>query len=181
MKHGFMPFPLIVRQIQNRCESMFHYELGISLLLIAFAAAMILRSRKRSRVNTRTGNANRGMTNFLVPSAPTTAKKLKAAGYATAHFGKWHMGGGHDVDDAPLPQAYGFDESLVSFDGFRVRLRRVAEFCAIEVVRHESHTSPTLWIRENSCLSWLLSLLLEQLQRRTLGDRAPWVAAAVTC
>jgi hypothetical protein len=47
---------------------------------------------------------------------------LKAAGYATAHFGKWHMGGGRDVDDAPLPQAYGFDESLVSFEGLGDRI-----------------------------------------------------------
>ena len=58
-----------------------------------------------SFLNTRAGNANRGMANYLAASAPTTAKKLKAAGYATAHFGKWHMGGGRDVDDAPL--AYG--------------------------------------------------------------------------
>ena len=75
-----------------------------------------------SFLNTRAGNANRGMANYLHPSAPTTAKKLKAAGYATAHFGKWHMGGGRDVDDAPLPQAYGFDESLVSFEGLGDRL-----------------------------------------------------------
>ncbi len=50
-----------------------------------------------SYLNTRAGNANRGMANFLDASAPTTAKKLKTAGYATAHFGKWHMGGGRDV------------------------------------------------------------------------------------
>ena len=75
-----------------------------------------------SFLNTRAGNANRGMANFLDASAPTTAKKLKAAGYATAHFGKWHMGGGRDVDDAPLPQAYGFDESLVSFEGLGDRI-----------------------------------------------------------
>ncbi len=75
-----------------------------------------------SFLNTRAGNANRGMANFLDPAAPTTAKKLKATGYATAHFGKWHMGGGRDVDDAPLPQAYGFDESLVSFEGLGDRL-----------------------------------------------------------
>ena len=61
-----------------------------------------------SFLNTRAGNANRDMANYLAASAPTTAKKLKAAGYATAHFGKWHMGGGRDVDDAPLPVAYGF-------------------------------------------------------------------------
>lgn len=75
-----------------------------------------------SFLNTRAGNANRGMANYLDSSAPTTAKKLKAAGYATAHFGKWHMGGGRDVDDAPLPQAYGFDESLVSFEGLGDRI-----------------------------------------------------------
>lgn len=75
-----------------------------------------------SFLNTRAGNANRGMADYLDASAPTTAKKLKAAGYATAHFGKWHMGGGRDVDDAPLPQAYGFEESLVSFEGLGDRI-----------------------------------------------------------
>ncbi|MCH8216542.1 MAG: sulfatase-like hydrolase/transferase [Planctomycetes bacterium] len=75
-----------------------------------------------SYLNTRAGNANRGMADYLDPAAPTTAKKLQAAGYATAHFGKWHMGGGRDVDDAPLPQAYGFDESLVSFEGLGDRI-----------------------------------------------------------
>ena len=75
-----------------------------------------------SFLNSRAGNANRGMADYLDSTAPTTAKKLKAAGYATAHFGKWHMGGGRDVDDAPLPQAYGLDESLVSFEGLGDRI-----------------------------------------------------------
>ncbi len=75
-----------------------------------------------SFLNTRAGNENRGMANYLDAKAPTTAKKLKQAGYATAHFGKWHIGGGRDVDDAPLPSAYGFDESLVSFEGLGDRL-----------------------------------------------------------
>ena len=75
-----------------------------------------------SYLNTRAGNARRGMRDFLSASAPTTAKKLKAAGYATAHFGKWNMGGGRDVDDAPLPSEYGFGESLVAFEGLGDRL-----------------------------------------------------------
>jgi len=75
-----------------------------------------------SYLNTRAGNRSRGMRDFLAAEAPTTAKKLKARGYATAHFGKWHMGGGRDVDDAPLPSAYGFDESLVAFEGLGDRL-----------------------------------------------------------
>ena len=33
------------------------------------------------------------MVDFLDPSVQTIAKLLKANGYATAHFGKWHMGG----------------------------------------------------------------------------------------
>lgn len=47
---------------------------------------------------------------FLNPSAPSIARTLKTVGYATGHFGKWHMGGGRDVTDAPGFEAYGFDE-----------------------------------------------------------------------
>jgi arylsulfatase A-like enzyme len=35
---------------------------------------------------------------------------LRDAGYRTAHFGKWHLGGGRDVADAPRFAAYGYDE-----------------------------------------------------------------------
>ena len=75
-----------------------------------------------SYLNSRKRNRERGMRDFLDPSVPTLARTLQEAGYATAHFGKWHMGGGRDVDDAPLPQAYGFDESLVSFEGLGDRI-----------------------------------------------------------
>ncbi|GAB3950512.1 sulfatase-like hydrolase/transferase [Spirosoma harenae] len=47
---------------------------------------------------------------FLDVSAPSVARELKTAGYSTAHFGKWHMGGGRDVDNAPGIRKYGFDE-----------------------------------------------------------------------
>ncbi len=75
-----------------------------------------------SYLNNRTRNRERGMRDFLDPSAPAIARAFQQAGYATAHFGKWHMGGGRDVDDAPRPQAYGFDESLVSFEGLGDRI-----------------------------------------------------------
>lgn len=51
-------------------------------------------------------NANRGMPNWLDPRAVTVSRLLQSAGYATAHFGKWHLG---HSDDAPSPGAYGFD------------------------------------------------------------------------
>lgn len=47
---------------------------------------------------------------YLNPAAPSLARLLKDHGYVTAHFGKWHMGGGRDVIDAPYIKQYGFDE-----------------------------------------------------------------------
>jgi arylsulfatase A-like enzyme len=75
-----------------------------------------------SYLNDRAANKRRGMPDWLNPNAPSIARTFKRAGYATAHVGKWHLGGGRDVGDAPLPQAYGFDESLTSFEGLGDRL-----------------------------------------------------------
>jgi N-acetylgalactosamine-6-sulfatase len=52
-------------------------------------------------------NRQRGMPNWLDPSVTTLPKLLKGAGYATAHFGKWHLGSG---EGAPEPSAYGLEE-----------------------------------------------------------------------
>jgi len=53
-------------------------------------------------------NQPRGIPDWLDPSVHTLPKLLKKAGYATAHFGKWHLGAG---PGAPPPTAYGFDAS----------------------------------------------------------------------
>ena len=52
-------------------------------------------------------NAARDMPDWLDPAVPTTPALLKRAGYATGHFGKWHLGSGQG---APPPDAYGFDD-----------------------------------------------------------------------
>jgi len=75
-----------------------------------------------SYLNNRQSQRALGMRDFLDPQVPTIARALKNRGYATGHFGKWHMGGGRDVGDAPLPQAYGFDESSTSFEGLGDRV-----------------------------------------------------------
>jgi arylsulfatase A-like enzyme len=62
-------------------------------------------------------NIENKMPDFLPASVPSLAKMLHANGYATGHFGKWHLGGGRDVGDAPLPTEYGFDKSFTSFEG----------------------------------------------------------------
>ncbi len=53
-------------------------------------------------------NASRGMNDWLDPQVPNVAALLLKAGYATAHFGKWHLGNG---EGAPPPKDYGFEES----------------------------------------------------------------------
>lgn len=70
----------------------------------------------------RAANRRRGMRQWLDPKAPSLARMLKDAGYATGHFGKWHMGGQRDVGEAPMITEYGFDESLTQFEGLGDRV-----------------------------------------------------------
>ena len=53
---------------------------------------------------------------FLSPDAPSIARIFQTAGYATGHFGKWHMGGGRDVKDAPGFEQYGFDQHASTYE-----------------------------------------------------------------
>lgn len=80
------------------------------------------RHRIHSFLASRRSNRELGMADWLDPAAPSVARAFQQAGYVTGHFGKWHLGGGRDVGDAPLPQAYGFDESITSFEGLGDRL-----------------------------------------------------------
>ncbi|MBI3681155.1 MAG: sulfatase-like hydrolase/transferase [Acidobacteria bacterium] len=65
------------------------------------------RHRIHGHLATAEQNERRGMPNWLDPSAPMLPRLLKQKDYATAHYGKWHLGSG---PGAPLPSAYGFDE-----------------------------------------------------------------------
>jgi uncharacterized sulfatase len=80
------------------------------------------RWRITSYLNNRRDNQRRGMAQWLDPDAPVLARELQEAGYATGHFGKWHMGGQRDVDDAPPIADYGFDQSLTNFEGMGAKL-----------------------------------------------------------
>ena len=75
-----------------------------------------------SYLSNRNHNEQRGMAQWLDPKAPMLARSLQQAGYATGHFGKWHMGGQRDVSDAPQITAYGFDASLTNFEGMGPKL-----------------------------------------------------------
>ena len=54
-------------------------------------------------------NAKRNMPDWLALDAPFLPRMLKEAGYATAHFGKWHLSN-NMIPDSPAPGEYGYDE-----------------------------------------------------------------------
>lgn len=80
------------------------------------------RWRITSYLASRELNHSRGVAQWLDSRAPMLARQLKQAGYATGHFGKWHMGGQRDVGEAPLISEYGFDSSLTNFEGLGPRV-----------------------------------------------------------
>ncbi|GAA4928059.1 sulfatase-like hydrolase/transferase [Mucilaginibacter defluvii] len=61
-------------------------------------------------------NRDAEQADFLDPSAPSIVRFFKQAGYATGHFGKWHLGGGRDVKNAPGFEQYGYDEYASTYE-----------------------------------------------------------------
>ncbi len=69
------------------------------------------RHKITSYLQTRAGNKACGQADFLSPTAPSMARIFKSIGYRTCHLGKWHLGGGRDVTNAPKFAAYGYDHA----------------------------------------------------------------------
>lgn len=85
------------------------------------AALLTGRYPHRTGVMGNTGGRGQpaGMSPPLDPSLPTLGRVFAAAGYETAYFGKWHLGGN--------PGAYGFESHDSSVDDPTLA-RRVVEF-----------------------------------------------------
>jgi arylsulfatase A-like enzyme len=94
-----------------------------------------MRYRIHSYIASSEQNQTRAMADFLDPSAATLARTLQQHGYATGHFGKWHMGGGRDLGNVPYPGAYGFDKTLVSFEGIGDRVLFPGDFLCEQSAR----------------------------------------------
>ena len=86
------------------------------------------RSGINSFLENTTSNLARDNANSLSLTAPSMVRAFHDAGYATGHFGKWHMGGGRDVGYAvgttagtnavaPRIVEYGYDQAWTQMEG----------------------------------------------------------------
>jgi N-acetylgalactosamine-6-sulfatase len=75
------------------------------------------RHRVHGHLAGHTLNVKRNMPDYLDDSLPVyLPRTMQKAGYKTAHFGKWHLGGGglpNGDPNAPEPKEYGYDETRV--------------------------------------------------------------------
>lgn len=67
-------------------------------------------------LSARKHNAACEQRDYLESNVPSMPRAFKNAGYMTAHIGKWHLGGGRDVDNAPSIKEYGYDEYLSTYE-----------------------------------------------------------------
>ena len=132
-----------------------------------------------SYLATRREDHDRGIRDWLVPTAPTLARYLHDAGYYTAHVGKWHMGGQRDVGDAPLITSYGFDTSLTSFEGLGERVLPVFEPPPGKKQFNHPPTSmsaalgggPIHWVKRDEVTAAYVDRALEEIDKAQKADK----------
>lgn len=132
-----------------------------------------------SFLSNRQHNAKRGMANWLAPSAPTLARDLQNAGYATGHFGKWHMGGQRDVDEAPAITEYGFDKSLTNFEGMGPKLLPLTKDAKGNVGRiwedAERLGGPYTWMQRSEITTGFIDAAREFIDEKSNKDQPFYV------
>jgi uncharacterized sulfatase len=135
------------------------------------------RWRITSYLSNRAENEKRGMTHWLDPQAPVLARFLQHSGYATGHFGKWHLGGQRDVGEAPLITEYGFDESLTNFEGLGPRLLGLCDAHDGQPPRRHALGSdklgrgPVIWYDRASLTAGFTGAAMEFLDKAAADDR----------
>lgn len=124
-----------------------------------------------SFISNRKHNEQMGQANWLDPTLPTLPRSLRDAGYATAHIGKWHLGGGRDVGEAPLPTEYGFDESYTQFEGLGPRVLMKEDHYELASQSAALGRGPVEWLPKADLTERYVSKALDFITRS--GDH-PW-------
>ncbi|MCX6907503.1 MAG: sulfatase-like hydrolase/transferase, partial [Verrucomicrobia bacterium] len=132
------------------------------------------RWRITSYLQSRAGNRECEQADFLDPKASSLVRAFRAAGYATAHIGKWHLGGGRDVADAPKFAAYGYDAGLGTYESPEpapsLGLKTMPWSTELEpqqVARHDRTrwmVDETLaFVKKHAAQPWLVNLWLDDI------------------
>lgn len=132
-----------------------------------------------SFLSNRKHNEKRGMAQWLDPSAPMLARDLQQAGYATGHFGKWHMGGQRDVAEAPVITEYGFDSSLTNFEGMGPKLLPLTKDAEGKEGRiwedAERLGGPATWMQRSEITSGFIDAAMEFMDSSRQEDKPFYV------
>lgn len=129
-----------------------------------------------SYLNNRMDNERRGVANWLDPKVPTLARTLQQHGYATGHFGKWHLGGQRDVDDAPPISAYGFDETLTNFEGMGAKLLPMTQSPGDQLPGRiwedaERLGGPVVWMQRSEITSGFVNAAIPFMKRAVTAGK----------
>lgn len=125
-------------------------------------------------------HVQRGMPDWLDPGAVLLPRLLRAAGYATGHFGKWHLTN-IMVPDAPLPSEYGYDAyGVFNCSGPQMPVHEDVSRALEFIARSQAAGQPfflNLWIHEPHTPHYPLPQYLKSFAH--LGDKAKQTYAAV--
>ncbi len=137
------------------------------------------RWRITSYLSNRKHNEQRGIAQWLDPKAPMLARSLKQAGYATGHFGKWHMGGQRDVADAPPITDYGFDASLTNFEGMGAKLLPLTKTGDGKVGKIWGNAvnlgEPVTWMQRSEITSGFIDAAIPFMEKAQAADQPFYV------
>ena len=125
-------------------------------------------------------HVQRGMPDWLDPRTVLLPRLLQQSGYATAHFGKWHLTN-IMVPDAPLPPAYGYDAyGVYNAPGPQMPVHDDVRNSIAFIERSQAAGKPfflNLWIHEPHTPHYPRSEFLDSFSH--LPDEAQRVYAAV--
>ena len=96
-------------------------------------------------------NAKRNMPDWLSLDVPLLPRLLQESGYATAHYGKWHLAN-NMIPDSPLPSEYGYDEyGAFNCAGEQIPVHEDSQRASVFIEKSAKAEKPffiNLWLHE---------------------------------